>query len=564
LSYLSRLFAADLSISDLRNPRQWLVDWSLGRRTQAGAYVTQESALGISPYYACTRCIAEDVAKLPLITYRRVEKGKERAPKHWLYRLLHDAPNRRQTSFGFRELLTHRAVSWGGGFAEIERDSGNRALALWPVHPSRVTVIGEFGREDYVYQVSDNTGQKVNVKPENMLHIRGIGDERIGWSVARLGIESLGLTMAAQSFGAGFFGSSSSMSGVLTHPETMSPEGMERLRKEWSEMYSGPENAYKPAILEEGMKWERLGVPPEEGQFLESRQFQVEEIARWFRMPPHKIQHLLRSTFSNIEEQNIEYVVDTLTPWLIRWEQEIKMKLLSREEDVFAEHLILGLLRGDSVKRGDYYTKMFNIGAYSQNDILALENMNTIGPDGDTHYVPLNMIRSQDAAAGKQAEQPEATDPEEETPPRGRTPRPSEEDDDEDARARVHDALEPLIADAVGQLLRKEQNASERAEKRYAGKPEGFTRWLEEFYVLHRVTAEGTYRKLARAGATLLGKPAWDPAKQARFHVETSRSEVLRLFAEGKIGSGFAGFAEKHGQNLVRNALTEVFNGVHA
>jgi hypothetical protein len=417
-----------------------------------------------------------------------------------------------------------------------------------------------------VYQVRNNDGTTTDILPANMLHIRGLGDDKIGWSIARVGIESLGLTLAAQSFGSGFFGNNSSLGGVLYHPERMDPEGLERLRKEWSEMYSGPENSFKPAILEDGMKWERLGVPPEEGQFLESRQFQIEEIARWFRMPPHKIQHLLRATFSNVDEQNIEYVVDTLTPWLVRWEQEIRMKLLPQENDIFCEHLIHGLMRGDPVKRGDYFTKMFMIGAYSQNIILEMENMNTIGPDGDTRYVPLNMIRSQDAAAGLLQDPAAAVTESAPAPPAMQRKRPGKmppEDDDmeDDDEARVRAAFGPLFFDAAQRLLQKEQNAADRAEKRFAGKPEAFAKWLDEFYDLHQVTTEQTFRRIAGAGAKILGGAGWNPAEFARLHVETSKAELRRLFATCQIATVFPDYTKKHGEEMAEKALKEVCNG---
>lgn len=502
------------SVSDLLNPQLWLVDAMGGGATSAGVKVTPQTAMGLSAYFAAIRAISEDVGKLPLIVYRQLDpRGKDRLRDHPAYDLLHTAPNDWMSAITFRETLTAWALGWGNGYAEIQRDRGVRGAPkrLLPLHPKCVTV-RQTDKGTIYYEYRYGATQKT-IPAEAMLHLHGLGDDGIqGYSVATIGAESMGLSLAAQTFGAAFFGNGSSMGGVLKHPEVLSEKALQHLRDTWSSLYTGAYNAGKPAILEEGMTWERIGIPPDDAQFLETRQLQVEEIARWFRIPPHKIQHLLRATFSNIESQNIEYVVDTLTPWLVRWEQELKRKLFAEEDDVFAEHVVAGLLRGDHAARGVYYREQFFIGALSQNDIRELENRNPIGPDGDVYYVPSNMTRSEDAAQGLVAsatamdpeaededeDEEEDSDEKEESPTGVKPPEPP-------GKQAVREALQPCIAAETAGLLRKETRASARASQRSKGEPAEFSQWMDEFWAEQRVQIVQQLMPLAMAYASLAG-----------------------------------------------------------
>jgi hypothetical protein len=366
------------------------------------------------------------------------------------------------------------------------------------------------------------------------------------------------------------------MSGVLTHPESLSPDAQKRLRDNFAENYGGAYNAAKPAILEEGMKWERLGIPPEEAQFIETRQFQAEEICRWFRVPPHKIQHLLRSTFSNISHQAIEYVVDTLTPWLVRWEQEIQRKLLVGDGDYFAEHLTLGLLRGDEASRVAFYGGMFQMGAMSQNDIREAENMNWIGPDGDTYYVPLNMVRSEDAAAGlPQNTEPEANEEELPTmpgpleePEDGNPPDDEEDEEDEEdeatERAAVVQHLRPLVEQLLGIVLRKEEKAAVRSAEKFTGNAAAFGEWLDTFYAEHLTYFLETLKPFCEAAMGILERPIWSPAVAANENITANKAELARLFAEGKIGSDFPTYVTHRIQVLADMIMEEALDGAPA
>ena len=403
--------------SDLQSPSAWLLSWAGGMRTSAGIAVGPVTAMTLPIYYACLRNISEDVGKLPLHTYRRLARGKERAVDHPAYALLHDAPNSDMSAMTFREVLTHHALAWGNGYAEIVFTPTNEVEALWPIHPSRVQVRrDEDGRLVYDVYGGDLTlpgGARAGVRrlrQENMLHIKGLGSEGYeGYSVLRLAAESLGMTLAAQTFGAAFFGNGTTIGAILTHPNTLSEKAVQRLRESWQTIYGGPSQAMKMAILEEGMKYERLGIPPEEAQFLETRVFQVEEICRWFRMPKSKIQDLTDSTYSNMEQQNLEYVPDTLMPWLVRFEQEFKRKIFADEPEYFAEHAVQGLLRGDQAARASFYKDLFGVGAISPNDIRELENMNSIGAQGDAYFVAANNFQPLEmVVSSAPADEPEA------------------------------------------------------------------------------------------------------------------------------------------------------------
>lgn len=383
--------------STLTSPSAWLLNWALGGRTTSGMYVNPVSAMTLATYYACLRNISEDIGKLPLFVYQRQARGKRRAADHPHYTLLHDAPNADMSAMTFREVLTHHALAWGNGFAEIVWDSRMEfATALIPIHPSRVRVSRDAGQ--LVYDIAGGdvsipdthyTGL-VRLQQENVLHVRGLGAEGYtGYSVVQLAAESLGLSLAAQSFGAAFFGNGASIGAILTHPHTLSESAVQRLRESWQTIYGGPGNAMKVAILEEGMTYEKLGMPPNDAQFLETREFQVREVARWFRMPPHKVGDLAEATYSNIEHQALEYVTDTLLPWLTRWEQELKRKLFP-DDDYFAEHAVQGLLRGDQAARASFYKDLFGMGALSPNEIRSLENFNEIGPVGDEKFIAQN------------------------------------------------------------------------------------------------------------------------------------------------------------------------------
>lgn len=355
--------------------------------TTSGKVVTGSSALGVTTYFACLRAISEDVAKLPFIVYERLEpRGKKRLTNHPVYRVLHDQGNEYMSAMSVRETVTHFALGWGDGYAEIVYDKRGNLQGLYPIHPTRVVIKVAGGKP--LYQVRCDDGRAVELDPERMFHLHGLGPDGLsGYSLLRYGAETLGLSMATKSFGASFFGNGSHVSGVLSHPGKVTPEAMENLRRTWSNTYQGTNNANKAAILEQGMTWTRIGIPPEESQFLETNRFLVEDVCRLCRVPPQKVGHMEQAAgWSTLESFNINYVTESLDSWLKRWELEANRKLLNSSADsaLFAEHLILGLLRGDSGARSAYYMAMNGMGAMTVNEIRAAENMDPVegGDDG--------------------------------------------------------------------------------------------------------------------------------------------------------------------------------------
>lgn len=390
------------ALSDLRNPTAWLTDWASGGQVAAGVAVSPRSSMGLSAYYACIRAIAEDCAKLPLQVLERLERGRRQAREHELWKILHDQFNDEMASFTVREVMTHWALGWGNGYGMILRD---RSLTLrdgavdgiYPIHPQRVTVSRDSQTQRLLYTIA--MGERIResvvapmvIPQEDMIHLRGPSpDGVLGYSIAQVAAESLGLSIAAQRYGAGFFGNSGRPGGILSHPGTLSDPARQHLRESWEATHGGSANAGKTAVLEEGMTWTPISIPPEQAQFLDTRNFQVREVCRWFRMPPHKIADLADAKWANVESENTSYVVDTLTPWLTRWEQELQMKLLLMDDAYYVRHNVNSLLRGDVATRTTYYRSMVNIGAMSPNDVRELEELNPYD-GGDEYFLQTNM-----------------------------------------------------------------------------------------------------------------------------------------------------------------------------
>ena len=239
----------------------------------------------------------------------------------------------------------------------------------------------------------DMSQMQVEIPMSDVLHLRGPGEDILGMSVIAQAAESIGIALAAQTFAATFFSGGMGSGGLLKHPGQLSDAARSNIRKSWSSLYSGPNKAHKVKILEEGLEYVQTTVPPNEAQFLETRQFQVTEIARWFRIAPHKIGDLSHATFSNIEQQSIDHVTDCLMPWLVRWEQEIQRTLIGVEHKKrFASHNVNGLMRGDSSARANFYRTLSNLGTLSPNDIRDLEDLNPIAdPAGDSYFLMTNM-----------------------------------------------------------------------------------------------------------------------------------------------------------------------------
>ncbi len=389
--------------------------------TTSGKVVNERTAMQTTAVYSCVRILAETIASLPLHLYQYKNQGKEKIYDHSLYRLLHDEPNPEMTSFVFRETLMSHLLLWGNAYAQIIRDNAGRVLALYPLLPNKMRVDRASNGELY-YIYTRDTGDnpsisgygEVILRSENILHIPGLGfDGLVGYSPIAMAKNAVGMTLACEEYGASFFTNGANPGGVLEHPGVVKDPS--KIRESWNSIYKGSGNAHKVAVLEEGMKYQQIGIPPEEAQFLETRKFQINEIARLYRIPPHMVGDLEKSSFSNIEQQSLEFVKYTLDPWVIRWEQALQKALLlpSEKTRYFIKFNVDGLLRGDYASRMSGYATGRQNGWLSANDIRELEDMNPISTNegGDLYLVNGNMTKLKDAGAfasksgGKESEE---------------------------------------------------------------------------------------------------------------------------------------------------------------
>ena len=398
----------------------------------AGKIVTERSAMQMTAVYSCVRILAEAIAGLPLHLYRYTDSGgKEKATDHPLYLLLHDEPNPEMSSFVFRETLMTHLLLWGNAYAQIIRNGKGEVMALYPLMPNKMSVErDENGQLYYTYTRSAEEAKtaetgRVILLPKDVLHIPGLGfDGLVGYSPIAMAKNAIGLAIATEEYGAKFFANGAAPSGVLEHPGTI--KDPQRVREAWQSQFGGSSNSGKIAVLEEGMKYTPISISPEQAQFLETRKFQINEIARIFRVPPHMVGDLEKSSFSNIEQQSLEFVKYTLDPWVVRWEQSIARSLLSEKEkkQYFVKFNLEGLLRGDYASRMNGYATARQNGWMSANDIRELENLDRIPAEegGDLYLINGNMLplkqagafaQSNTASTGEEENEPDETKDEE-------------------------------------------------------------------------------------------------------------------------------------------------------
>lgn len=409
-----RAFKA-LSITD---PKAWDTSlWRLaGSLSSSGEYVSEQSALTYSAVWNAVVLISGTIAALPLQLMQ--SNGDRRSPRRdrTIYKLLHDAPNRYMTAMAYRQLSMAHILTWGNHYSEIVKTPGGDVEELWPLPPHRVTVVDVDRKPAYRVSMPDGT---VKVFPRyDILHIPGLGYDGIqGYSPIAMARKSIGLGMALETFGALYFGQGTHPGVVVSHPAQLSAQAHSNLKTSLTETYSGLGNAHRLLLLEEGMKLEKLGIPPNDSQFLESRQFQITDIARWFNIPPHKIKDLTRSSFSNIESEQRSFYTDTLLPWLVTLEQNYDLQLLTESDrDMsgrgrqYFKHNAKAILRGDAQAQSAFYSAMLDRGVLSINEVRELEDLDPVS-GGDVHLVPLNMTTLENA--GQPPEPPRVpSDPE--------------------------------------------------------------------------------------------------------------------------------------------------------
>jgi len=399
-------------------------------KASSGEQVDEKSAMQIATVYACVRLLAESVAQLPLHLYRYTDSGtgKEMAADHPVYPIIHRQPNPEMTSFTWRETMMVHLLLWGNSYSQIIRDGKNGILSIYPLLPENVEVDrDERGEIYYIYHAytDEAPGEKnkdIIFQREEVLHVPGLGfNGLVGFSPIAMMKNALGSTLAVEKYGSAFFKNGAQPSGVLEHPGVL--KNPEKIRQNWTDVYGGANNAHKVCVLEEGMSYKAISLPPEDSQFLSTRQFGVEEICRIFRVPPHMVQDLQRATFNNIEHMAIEFVMHTLMPWLIRIEQAIiKDVLVGEEKDqLFPKFNVDGLMRGDYKSRMEGYAVAITNGIMSVNDVRKLENMDPLddADGGNLHLINGSYTRLSQAGSAyganavatieKQAAQPGET-----------------------------------------------------------------------------------------------------------------------------------------------------------
>ncbi|EKB53588.1 phage portal protein [Falseniella ignava] len=363
--------------------------------SSAGKNVNERSAMQMTAVYACVRILAESVAGLPLHLYLTNENGnKEKAKNHPLYFILHDEPNSEMTSFILRETLMTHLLLWGNAYAQIIRNGKGEVISIYPLMPNKMRVARDKETKEIIYEYFHEDG-KVQLFSFDVLHIPGLGfDGLIGYSPIAMAKNAIGMAMATEEYGAKFFANGAQPGGVLEHPGII--KDPERVRNSWSQSFGGSSNSNKIAVLEEGMKYTPISISPEQAQFLETRKFQINEIARIFRVPPHMVGDLEKSSFSNIEQQSLEFVKYTLDPWVLRWEQALNRSLIPNKDKkkYFIKFNVDGLLRGDYESRMNGYATARQNGWMSANDIRTLENLDLISKEdgGDLYLVNGNML----------------------------------------------------------------------------------------------------------------------------------------------------------------------------
>lgn len=385
-------------------------------QTLSGERVDEKSALQIATVYACVRLLAETVASLPLHLYKftGTDDGKERAINHPLYKILYRQANPEMTSFSFWEAMMMHLLLWGNAYAQIVRDGKNGILGLYPLLPENVEIDrAENGDLFYTYhaytdEVPGEHDKDIIFQRDEILHIPGLGfNGLVGFSPIAMMKNVLGTTLAVEKYGSVFFKNGAQPAGVLEHPGVL--KDPQKIRDNWMNAYGGVGNAHKVAVLEEGMQYKPISLPPEDSQFLSTREFGVEEICRIFRVPPHMVQDLKRATFNNIEHQSIDFVMHTIMPWLVRIEKAIIKDVLFEEEQdqYFPKFNVDGLMRGDYQSRMNGYAVGFSSGFLSPNDIRRLENMDLIPAEkgGDDYYLNGSYTKLEDAGSAYGANQ---------------------------------------------------------------------------------------------------------------------------------------------------------------
>jgi HK97 family phage portal protein len=519
----------DLSLSALRGQIN----------SSAGVTVNETTAMNLVDVFACVRAISETLATLPFPVYQRLDGGgKDRLRSHPVYKALNVSPSPDDSlpSIPWREAGMGHLLTWGNWYNEIETTVGGELLGLHLLAPNKVKPERtKSGKLQYIAE-----GSYVPIPADRMLHVAGFGfDGMVGYSPIKMGKSAIALAMATERFGSSWFGNGSRGQGVITHPQKLSPEAKKNLRESLSETHGGPDNAHRWMIFEEGISVTQLGVPPEDAQFLSTRVFQLQEICRLFRISPVIVQDLSRSTFSNGEQEWLSFVTHTLRPWCRRIENEFNRKLFNGQDDIFCEHLLDGLLRGDEAARNASYATGRQWGWLCADDINELENRNPL-PDrqGKIFLVPANMIDAADYVRRRDEADAAAPTPE----PAPVDPEPTEAEPTDEPAATSEEAVAAsldCVQDNVERMLRREVEAIRNAAK----KPKQFLNLIDLFYGSHSGIVQRAISPSLRAFAALKGIEGL--VSDEPFNSSETLLELAGSVSEADLAKAVEAWAEK-------------------
>lgn len=364
-------------------------------RTNAGEFIDNDQAMRQAVVWACISYLSRTVAQLPWRVLMDTERGTREMRSHAVYRLLAVRPNPEMSPFTFKETMVGWAANWGNAVAELVTNMRGEVTAAWPIHPRDIEFKRDRETGELLYEVTDAFGARTVLRSSQVLHLRGFGDGPVGLNVMAYAAETIGWARATETFGAAYFANGMNPSGVLAMKSKLTPDGKKALEDDLAAKFSGAKRAHKTLVVDFDAEYKRIGIDPQVAQLVETRQTQVEDICRWFGVPPHKVMHLLRSTFSNIEHQSIEVVVDSITPWCLRLEQEADYKLFgANRAGLYTKLDLKGLLRGDYKSRQEGLQIMRRNGVISADEWRALEDMNPLpaGAGGGTYIVEGNMV----------------------------------------------------------------------------------------------------------------------------------------------------------------------------
>lgn len=539
------------------NPDRWFIRHIGAPESVAGVHVDEDSALSATAVWAGVRMISETLAMLPLKVYERIDDRSKRAARTMgLYRLLHDEPNEEQTSFEFREMQQGFMLLWGNCYAQLVHNGRGEVSEIWPLVPWRVTPERSKGNAlTYRVQLPDNGGYTV-LPADDVLHIRGFSSNGLlGDNIVERFRDSIGLSLAAEEFGGRFFGSGLAAGGLLEHPAKLGPEGRKNVRESFNAEHSGVSRSHRLMILEEGMKWHQTTIDPESAQALETRKFQVTEVARILNLPPHLLKDLERATFTNIEHQGQEFVTYSMQPWLTRWEQRLNRSVLlpSQRSKYFTQFEVKGLLRGDSAARSAFYTSMFNVGAYSPNDILQNEDEEPV-EGGDQRFVqgamvPIDKIAEMVTAQLKAKETPPPAPPD---APKPKAPDP----EPRSIQADPYTALEPVVRAEVERIMKRR---TDRVKGEVRKGPQRFRVWADNFFEKEAALVAEAIYPATRSLSALIGRDL-DADALAIADSDRALAEVRKALAvpdelDARIAALMSQWATERTETLTREIM---------